>query len=385
MTPPAASPWTADETSRALARRLYHLTALDLTLSRAPAQTAPRVERRRAVVGALWDRAPFVAGPPRPVTEVDAADITPARFVEISDDYRRPVVVRGFAARSTAVRTWSFAGLAERAGDRTVAAVELDTRPDAHRTTGRRVLRDMTFADFVDRAWTEPLYVHNSQVLTGALPELLDELDLPRVRDALAGAESGWDPIFDAALFIGTDKVFSSVHCAPGGNFFTQITGRKTWTLVEPELSPYLLPMFARPFATAFSGHGTFHTADPASVLHRLPRYQVTLEPGDLLYNAPWWWHEVVNDGPTIGCAMRHVVPQVSRSPTWDNHPLFTALSAYPKLWAISRLHHLAHRVHRRLGGGGPRDLRSVIARLMRREVQATRGRRGGRRSTTGT
>ena len=33
-----------------------------------------------------------------------------------------------------------------------------------------------------------------------------------------------------------------------------------------------------------------------------LPRLEVILEPGDVLFNAPWWWHTVENlDDLTVG------------------------------------------------------------------------------------
>ena len=36
------------------------------------------------------------------------------------------------------------------------------------------------------------------------------------------------------------------------------------------------------------------------------PVYQATLEPGDVLFNPPWWWHSIKNvDATTVGVASR--------------------------------------------------------------------------------
>mgnify|MGYP001372745346 CR=1 FL=1 len=38
-----------------------------------------------------------------------------------------------------------------------------------------------------------------------------------------------------------------------------------------------------------------------------LPRYDIVLEPGDILWNAPWWWHRIENgNGFNVGLAIRN-------------------------------------------------------------------------------
>ena len=42
-------------------------------------------------------------------------------------------------------------------------------------------------------------------------------------------------------------------------------------------------------------------------ILEYLPRYDIVLEPGDILWNAPWWWHRIENgDGFNVGLAIRN-------------------------------------------------------------------------------
>ena len=43
------------------------------------------------------------------------------------------------------------------------------------------------------------------------------------------------------------------------------------------------------------------------AILEYLPRYDIVLEPGDILWNAPWWWHRIENgDGFNVGLAIRN-------------------------------------------------------------------------------
>jgi len=358
-------------TSQALERRWYTLAAMDILLSRAGGTGAPRYAARAAVVEQLWDSAPFSASA-EGVPEL-RGPLTPAAFAAASGGYRRPVVLRGFGAETAAVQRWTPAHLAERLGSAPSVVVEMDDAArngDAH--ASRRILHEMPFDRFVARMRDEALYLHNATGFASQLPELVDELDLPRIQAQLAGDASGWDGLFSSNLFVGGEKVYSNLHCAPGGNFFLQIHGAKTWTLVDPALSPYLAPVPSRPFNHCLSAFGSYrlHRDAPDCPLHRLPRSVVRLEPGDVLYNPPWWWHEVENHGDTIGCAIRHVPPPLAASPTWRNHRLFSALSVYPKLWAFSAVSWARHRLL-----GSSRPMRAFLNPRLAAELNRARGR----------
>lgn len=357
-----------DSTSRRLSRRLDALTVLDQVTSRQPSVQAPRFERRAALMDALWSRAPFDAPDPTPVPEL-AADADFAQFFALSDGYRSPVVLRGFGADCAAVGQWSVAHLTTRLRQAPCTVVEMDANAFERPHDSTRILHTMPFSEFAQRMHTEPLYLHDSTEFATAFPDLFDDLGIDRINARLCEPESNWDHIIASNLFVGTQNVFSNLHCAPGGNVFLQVAGRKTWTLVDPALSPYLLPLPARPFNHCLSIFGSFHAGDPNAPIHRMPRLRVTLEPGDLLYNPPWWWHEVVNDGETIGCALRHVPRPFDRSPTLANHPLFSMMSIYPKLWAFSAMDYTQHRLKRRGG------MRGRLSARLARDLNTARGR----------
>ena len=353
---------------RTAERNLYRLTVADHVLSRAPSARGPRLAARTDALARLWELADFSVQDAAPVQVLE--EVTFDAFVSASAGYRRPVVIRGFGEDIQAVREWSPAYLVSRMGDAPCTVVEMDEAAMSRPHDSKRVLLQMAFSDFIERMDSEPLYLHNSTEFASQFPDLLDEIELERVGAALTTPGSSWDEIFSSNLFVGTDRVFSNLHCAPGGNFFLQITGEKTWTLVDPARSAFLLPLPSKPFNHCLSIYGSFRAQGEDSPLWRLPRQTVTLKPGDLLYNPPWWWHEVENSGPTIGCALRHVPRPLQPSPTWANHPLFSALSVYPKLWAASAASYLRHQLDSTAA-----PMRSHLNPRLAEELNRARGR----------
>jgi hypothetical protein len=79
------------------------------------------------------------------------------------------------------------------------------------------------------------------------------------------------------------------------------IEGRKKWTFVDPALTWMIYPSISVS-AVAFSSLVLFpDTADLSTykLYKYCPRYSVELNPGDVLFNPPWWWHAVDNLTPT--------------------------------------------------------------------------------------
>jgi hypothetical protein len=151
----------------------------------------------------------------------------------------------------------------------------------------------------------EKSYLANSDRLFVRHPELLDDLKFEvfakftRLRQ------------ISAQFFISAKGAGSPAHFGKIANTFYQLDGMKRWSLVDPAflylLYPILLP------------------GDSASALHWLdesdyercplfkycPRYEVTLRPGDVLWNPYYWFHSVKNVTPqSVAVAVRwHGVP----------------------------------------------------------------------------
>lgn len=82
-------------------------------------------------------------------------------------------------------------------------------------------------------------------------------------------------------------------HTEFGGNLFRQISGRKKWSVIAPEYSKYLCPYFIRGSATVKPCVQDFDADLREQWFKRIPRMETILEPGDIIYNAPWFWHDV--------------------------------------------------------------------------------------------
>ena len=331
-------------------RRLWRLLAADRVLRFGPVAESPRYSRRCELTEALQ-----VAGglteprDPDPLPEVDAADLDHAGFMEASDHLRRSVVIRGLGRDSRAVTQWTADYLRERLAEHRFTFVGGTPDPKRAPTDTRWDAEEMTFGRFLERMPHEPIYLNNDSLFAQACPELIDDLELERVRDRFNDPTTDWDELISTQVFISSALAYSPLHAAQSGNFFLQIRGRKTWTLVEPRHSLLLFPILARPALYAVSHYGGWREVADDHVLFAIPRYEVTLQPGDLLYNAPWWWHEVTNETDAgdiaIGCAFRHMPPPFRPSPSWQTQPQLTALSTYHLGRMVCYLHHAVQRL----------------------------------------
>lgn len=349
---PAALQRFDDRPDRALAARFYALMMLDRVLWRGPHKESPRFAAKQALVEEMLARSPFSRPiAPAPLLELQAEGLTAEAFWAASRQLHRPVVIRGFARDTRAVQGWTPEALSARIGHQvcTVAHYDEDSLREPW-NRGVDVLR-MDFNTYLARMRDERLYISNSTEVVANCPGLVDDLELERIRAAFGRPGTTWDELVGTNVFISSAKVSTSIHHAMGGNFFLQIAGRKTWTLMDPRYTAYIHPVNGRPFQycnSAYGGYrvGAYNGLGDDNPLLWLPRFEVTLEPGDLLYNAPWWWHEVENLDPfVVGCAVRHI-PQPGRaSPGWANHPLFTLTSLYPAARAATFAHYLRQRL----------------------------------------
>lgn len=109
----------------------------------------------------------------------------------------------------------------------------------------------------------------------------------------------------EAQLFISTkcnnEKIkhsTSSMHCSNNFNMFYNIKGRKKWILIDPEFSICCYPTnHLRNMAGYLSLIKSPSLLKPEINKYPLykyvPKYEVDLEEGDVLFVPCWWWHSV--------------------------------------------------------------------------------------------
>lgn len=131
----------------------------------------------------------------------------------------------------------------------------------------------------------------NSQLLFDRNPDLSKSMNLRRMEDAVLPA--GFWPL-SQQFFVSTGlRAQTPMHNGHNGNFYFNIQGRKRWRLIDPDFS-HLLYAWLRPIdgtSAADTIDGIWKSRFP--LLNFVPYYEVTLEPGDILWNPYYWWHAV--------------------------------------------------------------------------------------------
>jgi hypothetical protein len=142
---------------------------------------------------------------------------------------------------------------------------------------------------------------------------------------------------------MGGSETSTGWHCAEIQNLFLQIHGRKRWLMCAPEFTPCLDPRVVS--LQSQYCHSTIDFRDPD--LERYPLYrhapleEAILEPGDVLYIPPFYWHCVANLDTTIALA-------------WWWYNLLPAFKANPTLFWLTVLspQHVARAIWKRIYSG---------------------------------
>lgn len=276
---------------RSLLRRLYLL----LYLRGMSGNNHRFVRRARRLAEELHER--VAAANPR-------RDVEPLPVVHVDDlveeDFRRdyylqyhPVVVRGLPLN---VDHWSLDWFIEQYGDSKVLFTDPGTQ------------KNFTGPLSLLKTQEPPPYLHNCAQIFQQNPSLLGDLNLDRL-SAIIRAELQYTQAFFGTT-IGSGTQF---HCAFENNFFFQVKGRKRWTFVDSNYTFLMYPYLTQTntyqtcVASGLSGNSQ---DDKLPLLKYCPRFQATLEPGDVLLSPSWWWHAVENVTPeTVGVATRWTVP----------------------------------------------------------------------------
>lgn len=240
---------------------------------------------------------------PSPIPTIQASDLSDTSFKQLSNNGRSPILIKGYMKNTPAVNLWNLDYLKDAIHDFPINVIN----PSPQLT-----IENIPFNHFVDRI-DDPLYCNNNHTIIGNFPTLFKDLnpDFNRLVKTLKSVDLKYVHI--ANLFIGynnPDKkcTGSNMHSGGSGNFFCMITGQKHWTLIDPRYSCLLKGRVA---SSGIHAQTLFdmdkELTEVPEIFQRLPRYEVELEPGDILWNAPWWWHRIRNDsGLSIGMAIRN-------------------------------------------------------------------------------
>eukprot|EP00949_MAST-11_sp_MAST-11-sp1_P002925 g2925.t1 len=147
-------------------------------------------------------------------------------------------------------------------------------------------------------------------------PELLKDVEPLLIRVA-AG-----EPIAEANLWIGFDNVRSPLHYDALSNHYLQIQGRKRFLILGPEhhgscqLYPRLHPSTRQAQIDPMAGD------DPADL--RGHWKEVTLNPGDMLYIPPHYFHQAATVGPdaSVSISVHQTTAAYTLNRAFMNYPV---------------------------------------------------------------
>src|ERR1019366_5527023 len=105
----------------------------------------------------------------------------------------------------------------------------------------------------------------------------------------------------DLKMFMGVKGTITPLHVGFSPVLFVQVMGQKKWTLYPPTDRIYLDCRTERT-SYLFSHADPYKTDDPRfPLLKYARRYEVVLDPGDILWFPSFTWHHVENLSTTIG------------------------------------------------------------------------------------
>ena len=221
-------------------------------------------------------------------------DLTPEAFERSYLNTDTPVVLVGAARHWRAVQEWTPIGFGRRFPEEPIRLLKAGPNETLEPGTGRVT----TFGDVIGQMEAGQMpYIRFSTVIHSH-PELVEEFDEPwlvRMRCAPRGAGT-------FGLFLGGEGTATGLHSAMAPNLFVQVHGRRRWTIYPAQFGPFFQPKVdASPF---FVSHVDAHQREH-EVVSRLPVYEVELDPGDVLFNPAFFWHQVRNLSAGIGVGYR--------------------------------------------------------------------------------
>ena len=321
-----------------------------------------RIQRQRQHYQAIY--------PETPVAEVHVDALATGEVLGRWGGFRRPLVVRGALAGSAAVERWGYQYLTDVCGEgRYDVVVSPESRADNRDVVEQR----MGFREYYERirAGEHQLALELCSDIFLDYPQLRDDLQV----DALV-KRLGIDARYESTafqLFLQPQSAYTDLHAAFGGNLFLNIRGRKKWIFIDPRYTHLLharpKPVLDSPIKPFFHLDCIQSLAQGDAFLQHLPRSSVTLEPGDVLLNPPWWWHGVFSEGEENIAVATRISPhwydwRLLQDPNLRNNPGYALMSVYLPVRAYLALAQLKAVVTT----GEPLPSDAVLSALFRRD-----------------
>lgn len=221
------------------------------------------------------------------IPEYDWQNGDPETFYRTFVVRPHPVILRGFMKDKPLLKELGWDTVLAKYGDEDVFLTkrELDGYPGK--------LREVE---------NSSVYLHNSEKIFNKYPEIRKLFEYQRLEPYLH-QKVGYEQIFVGRAGTGTPFHHAAVY-----NMFYQIHGRKQWWFIDPydTVLGYPLSMAGKAANILFALFPNEYNTEAFPLFQYCPIYSAVLNPGDVLFNPPWWWHAIKNvDETTVGVASR--------------------------------------------------------------------------------
>ncbi len=218
---------------------------------------------------------------------------------------RIPVVFEGVASEWTCCKEWSIEYFRELHGKDEIVRVNQNKMEEEYYTS--------TLSEVLTNILNGTDDYYRFYALLERHPEHVKDFDFNwLIKHRI------FKSIFEAfQVFIGGPNSETVLHNANQSNLFTQVYGEKKWMLIPNYYTPVIDPSpinsiyRGAPYKSGDKPFDPFNpTFEPPYDLFRyVDMYTVTLKPGDVLWNPPYFWHAVKNLTPSIGVGYRWISP----------------------------------------------------------------------------
>lgn len=222
-----------------------------------------------------------------PIPTYDWKKGNPQEFYDLFVVKPHPVILKNFMGKTALLKELSWDKVLSKYGDEDVFLTkkELDGYPGK--------LKEVN---------NSKIYLHNSEKLFNKFPEMKKLFDYARVEPYLK-MKAGYEQ-----LFVGKEGTGSPFHHAAVYNMFYMVDGKKQWWFIDPydTFLGYPSSILGRAANVLMCLWPNEYNVAAFPLFKYCPVYTAVLEPGDVLFNPPYWWHSIKNVTPTsVGCATR--------------------------------------------------------------------------------
>jgi len=207
----------------------------------------------------------------------------------------KPVLIKDYAKAWPAMQ-WTYESLKQRAGHNQVF-VRRNTSEECYKTGKKYNIESMKFCDYIEniqagnkKAYSSYLAVQN---MRNALPELQDDIEVPKYIKKLHGGPFLW---------FAMQGHYEFCHFDPDDNILMVLKGEKRVRLYPAvylqNLYPNALGSRGRTIQSNVNADNNWKNDFPN--FENVKCYECTVKAGDLLYFPAFWWHQVTSVQTTI-------------------------------------------------------------------------------------